>query len=183
MLCRSAWSVIMFIPRAGVAEVRSCAIHGGMRNCVKCFGCNSWYCQDECDLVHTCHGCGGTYCFHCRQCLNCAALIREGMARQPHADACVCECGSYLDLAGTCCGGCHRLPCLGMCERELLTNYCCRTDKCWRCSFSLCQLPLCVPNIGARRVCTTCPLPSHVVFRSCTFHDGGTTESELDAEN
>ena len=173
----------MFIPRAGVAEVRSCAIHGGIRNCVKCFGCNSWYCQDECDLVHICYGCGGTYCFHCRKCLKCAALIHEGMAMQPNADSCVCECGSYLDLAGTCCEGCHRLHCLGMCERQLLTNYCCRTDKCWRCSLWLCQLPRCVANIGARRVCTTCPFPADAVFRRRIFRNGGATESEPDAEN
>ena len=49
----------MFMARVGVAEVRSCSIHGGLRNCFRCLGCNSWYCEDECDLVHTCYDCGG----------------------------------------------------------------------------------------------------------------------------
>ena len=153
--------------------MRSCSIHGGHRNCFRCFGCNSWYCEDECDLVHTCYDCGGTYCLHCRKCLNCADLTRIGMATRSHDDSRLCECGSYLDLVGMVCVGCNRLCCLGKCERELVTNYCCGLDKCWRCSLWFCQLPRCVANTGARRVCATCPHPPDAVLRRRIFPTAG----------
>ena len=136
-----------------------CSNQCGVANCYKCFVCNVWVCED-CDLVHTCQGCGGTYCFHCRPCQTCADHIAQGMATQPHPNAQFCECGSYLDLAGVRCEECHRLDCLGTCERKVLTNYCCHKDKCRRCSFwhvKKKELKI--------RVCCTCPLTSDAVLK------------------
>ena len=116
---------------------------------------------------------GGTYCLHCRKCLNCADLTRIGMATRSHDDSRLCECGSYLDLVGMVCVGCNRLCCLGKCERELVTNYCCGLDKCWRCSLWFCQLPRCVANTGARRACATCPHPPDAVLRRRIFPTAG----------
>jgi hypothetical protein len=148
----------MFITIIGCAELKQCARHGWVANCYKCLVCNLWFCEN-CDFVHPCHGCGGTYCVHCKPCRGCANNRAEGIAVQPHANALICECGGYLNLAGGGCEECRRLDCLGSCERQIRTNPCCSKDKCWRCSLWHVKKP----ELQIR-VCRTCPLTSGAVL-------------------
>lgn len=151
----------MFITRIGCAEVRSCQKHNENANCYKCFKCDTWFCE-SCDLVHTCHKCGGTYCFHCKPCQFC-----QSNALLPHPQAKHCECGSYLNLTTPGCEECHRLDCLANCELRILTNSCCRRDKCGQCSV----WHTITPEFQIRK-CATCPLPSNAVLKACTHSPG-----------
>ena len=79
----------------------------------------------------------------------------------------------FLDLAEGGCEECYHLCCLSDssdCAREIVTNSCCRKDKCWHCSWWRLSSPIGARNLGhccnyAIRICRTCPVPSNAVLQ------------------
>ena len=164
--------LMSFVFRHGSAETRPCTVHFETRPCYRCFSCDCWFCEG-CDLVHSCDGCGGTFCFECRPCALCEIMLAEHNELRDHPCSVRCECGSFLDLAGGGCEECYHLCCLAdssECAREIVTNSCCRKDKCWHCSWWHLSAPSGSGNIlhhwdYASRICRTCPVPSNAVLQ------------------
>ena len=166
-----------FVPRRDIAEVQICAGRQALHKswwrtlltkmsilrppkpvpCYKCLACSNWFCEN-CDLVHACSGCGGTYCLSCRPCPYCQTWRVQGIEPTPHPMSVSCRCGHFKDLASGACSGCRSLACLAppkFCSTEILTNSCCGQDKCWDCSWW--YRP---PRNNRIRICRTCPIPS-----------------------